>query len=72
MRNLQKESKKDKVIIASLFTNSPSIDDEYQINELERLINTLGGVVIDTIIQYRKTIDPKFYIGKGKLKLIYD
>ena len=72
MRNLQKESKKDKVIIASLFTNSPSIDDEYQINELERLINTLGGVVIDTVIQYRKTIDPKFYIGKGKLKSIYD
>ena len=41
-------------------------------NELERLINTLGGIVIDKVVQYRKKIDSKFYIGKGKLKTIYE
>jgi len=72
MQNLQSQIKKDKVIIASLFINSPSVEDKYQIDELERLVNTLGGIVIDKVIQYRKNIDSKFYIGKGKLKLLYD
>ena len=72
MQNLQNQIKKDKVIIASLFVNSPSVEDEYQIDELERLINTLGGIVVDRVIQYRKNIDSKFYIGKGKLKLLYE
>ena len=72
MPNHQNQIKKDRVIIASLFQNSPSIEDEYQIDELERLVNTLGGIVVDRIIQYRKNIDPKFYIGKGKLKMLYE
>ena len=72
MQNLQNQIKKDRVIIASLFQNSPSVEDEYQIDELERLVNTLGGTVLDRIIQYRKNIDPKFYIGKGKLKILYE
>ena len=62
----------DSVIIIALFIGSPLIEDDYQIDELERLVNTLGGVVIDKIIQYRKKIDSKFYIGKGKLKTIYN
>jgi GTPase len=64
--------KKDNVILAALFTGSPSLEDRYQINELERLVNTLGGTVIDKIVQYRKKIDSKFYLGKGKLKSIYN
>ena len=62
--------KNDNVIVIALFIGSPLIEDQHQIDELERLINTLGGVVIDKIIQYRKKIDPKFYIGKGKLDFI--
>ena len=62
--------KKDKVIIIGLFIDSPCSNHSYQINELEQLVNTLGGVVIDKMIQYRKNIDPKFYIGKGKLQSI--
>ena len=67
-----REHKKDRVIIVALFIGSPSLEDQYQINELEKLINTLGGIVIDKVVQYRKKIDSKFYIGKGKLKTIYD
>ena len=72
MLNLQNQINSDRVIIISLFTSSPSIEDEYQINELERLVNTLGGFVVDKVIQYRKKIDSKFYIGKGKLQAIYE
>ena len=72
MKNQSNTNKKDRVIIAALFTSPPSLDDNHKIDELERLINTLGGKVIDKIIQYRKNIDPKFYIGKGKLKIIFD
>ena len=75
MQNHQENNKvfkKDNVIIVGLFVGSPSLENQYQINELERLVNTLGGRVIDKVIQYRKKIDSKFYIGKGKLKTIYD
>ena len=57
MANLQNHpNKKDqtKVIIIGLFTNSPCLENNFQIDELEQLINTLGGVVIDKIIQYKK------------------
>ena len=73
MSNLQDPTKIEhnkKTIIIGLFNNSPCLENNYQIEELERLINTLGGTVIDKIIQYKKTIDPKFYIGKGKLDFI--
>ena len=65
MSNLQDPTKIEhnkKTIIIGLFNNSPCLENNYQIEELERLINTLGGTVIDKIIQYKKTIDPKFYI----------
>ena len=62
--------KQSKVILIGLFTDSPSLKNGYQIDELEQLVNTLGGIVIDKIIQYKKTIDPKFYIGKGKLQSV--
>ena len=64
--------KNDKVIIIALFIGSHSIENQYQLEELERLVNTLGGHVIDKVVQYRKNIDPKFYFGKGKLKNVFE
>ena len=71
-QNQINNSNNNKAIIISLFLGSPSIEAKYQIQELDRLVNTLGYTVIDQIIQYRKNIDPKFYIGKGKLKTIFN
>jgi len=71
-QNQISQRKNDKVIIIALFIGSNSIDNQYQLEELERLINTLGGQVIDRIVQYRKNIDSKFYFGKGKLKNIFE
>ena len=63
-------NKENKVIIIGVFIGSPSLDDQLQMDELEQLVNTLGGTVIDKVTQYKKNIDPKFYIGKGKLQTI--
>ena len=71
MLSPQNQINKDTVIIVSLF-KKPTIKNEYEVNELEQLINTLGGIVIDKVIQYRNKIDSKFYIGKGKLNSIYN
>ena len=63
--------KKDKVIIAALFKGKPCEEHQNQINELEQLVVTLGGEVIDVVTQYKNIIDPKFFLGKGKLDTIY-
>tara|TARA_B100000676_G_scaffold238687_1_gene239137 strand:- start:6927 stop:8207 length:1281 start_codon:yes stop_codon:yes gene_type:complete len=70
-QELNKNFNKDHVIIIALFIGSPTLEHDYEIEELERLVNTLGGTVVDKIVQYRKNIDPKFYIGKGKLNDIF-
>jgi GTP-binding protein HflX len=71
MQSLPKVIKKDKVIIAALFKGKPCQEHQNQINELEQLVVTLGGEVIDVVTQYKNTIDPKFFLGKGKLDTIY-
>ena len=38
--------------------------------ELEELTKTAGAKVVDIIVQSRQNIDPKFYIGKGKVEEI--
>ncbi len=40
------------------------------LQELKELSKTAGAVVIDTLIQQRKDIDSKYYIGKGKVEEI--
>ena len=64
--------KAHKVIIVSLFKDSNKLNAEKHLNELERLVNTLGGSVIQRVVQYKKSIDAKYYIGKGKLKQLYN
>lgn len=49
-------------------------DSFFRINEsleeLRELSETAGAFVLDTIIQKRKGIDPKYFIGKGKVEEI--
>ncbi|SMO56294.1 GTP-binding protein HflX [Melghirimyces algeriensis] len=40
--------------------------------ELERLANTAGVEVLDHVIQYRKTPDPAWLIGRGKVENLAD
>jgi GTPase len=39
---------------------------ERSLEELGRLISTLGGVVVESVIQKKQRPDPAMYIGKGK------
>lgn len=43
---------------------------ESSLDELERLIQTLGGQVIETVIQRRSKPDPSLFIGRGKVEEI--
>ncbi len=40
----------------------------YKINELENLAKTAGVEIASEVIQFKDDIEPKFYIGKGKLE----
>lgn len=43
---------------------------EYSMQELEGLVKTAGGEVAGMIIQNRISVDPVYYVGKGKLEEI--
>ncbi len=45
-----------------------SDDAEQRLAELRELARTAGVEVVDTVIQLRDRIDPKFVMGKGKLE----
>ena len=47
-------------------------DEEQKIYELESLINTAGGKPVAFVSQYINKINPRYYIGKGKLDEIKD
>jgi GTPase len=42
-------------------------DEDERLAELNELARTAGVEVVDTVIQHRDRIDPKFVMGKGKL-----
>jgi GTP-binding protein HflX len=48
--------------------DDPRVDLEASLEELKELADSCGVVVLDTIIQRRKKLDPKFLLGKGKLQ----
>ena len=72
MQEDQNLSKTHKVIIVSLFKDSNRLTAEKHLNELQRLVHTLGGEVIEKVVQFKKHIDAKYYIGKGKLIQLYN
>ncbi|SMP13422.1 GTP-binding protein HflX [Desulfurobacterium pacificum] len=55
---------KERVAIVAVQRKGEEIDTE----ELKGLIEALGGEVIQTVIQKRRSFSPSTYIGKGKLE----
>ena len=45
---------------------------EESLNELTRLTETAGGVVLDKTIQELKEVNPAYFIGKGKVEEVKD
>lgn len=56
---------KEKTIIVGVELSNES-DIEDSMDELEKLVIAAGGVVIFRTIQKRNSIDPAYFIGKGK------
>ncbi len=45
-------------------------DSDYAMEELKELATSAGIHIIEAIVQHRKELDPKYVIGKGKIKEI--
>ncbi|MBF0224522.1 MAG: GTPase HflX [Desulfobacterales bacterium] len=67
--NIKKDTGKERCILISVTTKSKRIAQESMI-ELESLSISSGIEVIDTIIQHKDSINPKFLMGKGKINEI--
>lgn len=61
------KSREKKAILVCLSTNKEKIRN-YFIDELKNLAESADYKVVDIIIQNRHQMDPKYLIGKGKLK----
>lgn len=61
---------REKVILIAAYDGGPKEDFEYSMQELERLVNTANGEVVDCFIQNLKSPDPAKYIGMGKAEEI--
>jgi GTP-binding protein HflX len=71
LRPLKKiERSRDRAILISVTSASGVRDREAaaeSMDELVELARTAGVIVLDTVIQHRKQINPKYLLGKGKL-----
>ncbi|MBI3949665.1 MAG: GTPase HflX [Acidobacteria bacterium] len=61
------QDRRDRAILVGVTTNGLE-DARDSMEELKELAHSSGVVVLDTMIQRRKQVDPKFLLGKGKLQ----
>ena len=59
----------ERVILVGAYTGS-KIEAQYSMEELAELARTAGLEVADTLVQRRRSLDPKTLIGKGKIEEI--
>lgn len=62
-RDLQLE----RVVLVSVWTTGSQVDVDNAMAELKLLAETAGALVLDGVVQRRKTPDPATYIGRGKV-----
>lgn len=61
------DDKRERAILVSVLTR-PRYEQEDSIEELKELARSSDVLVIDTVIQRPKEINPKYLMGEGKLK----
>lgn len=66
-RTFDAKDNREKAILLSVSTG-PRYDLEESMEELKELAESAGVIVLDTIIQRPKDINPKYLMGEGKLK----
>lgn len=57
----------ERIIIVGLQTGGKDSDFHYSMDELEQLAENAGGNVVSRLTQKRDEVDPRTFIGKGKL-----
>jgi len=68
---MELQKKPERVILVGVNVSARgSWFEEESLKELELLANTAGAVVVASLIQVRKTVDPAYYIGKGKAQQV--
>ncbi|HET6513938.1 MAG TPA: GTPase HflX [Thermodesulfovibrionales bacterium] len=66
-RTFSQDEKRERAILVSVSTR-PRYEQEDSIEELRDLAYSSGVLVLDTVIQRPKEINPRFLMGEGKLK----
>ncbi len=61
---------KERTLIVGIELDEDELDIEDSMDELEKLVSAAGGIVVSSVIQRRHSIDPAFFIGKGKAQEI--
>lgn len=67
---LKGQKRKERAILIGVTTGSLSEEEETMM-ELEELAKADNAIVVDKIIQKRKNIDPKYFLGKGRLEDVF-
>ncbi|MGF1519245.1 MAG: GTPase HflX [Nodosilinea sp.] len=66
---LQVEDERDRVLVVGLFTNKQTpAHFEQRLAELERLVDSAGGEVLETMTQKRPRPHPQTVLGAGKVQ----
>ncbi|MGB3368681.1 MAG: GTPase HflX [Acidaminobacteraceae bacterium] len=60
----------ERAVLVAFNDDKGDIDIKYSMNELAELTRAADVYVCESVIQNKKTIDPAFYIGKGKVQEI--
>jgi GTP-binding protein HflX len=64
-------SKDDRALLISIFIKGENREKcEYSLEELILLVNTAGGIVVDTMTIKRDAIDPAYIFGSGYIEII--
>lgn len=66
----QKTKMGERVLIVGIELDRDTIDIENSLDELEELVMAADGIAITRLVQKRESINPAYYIGKGKAEEI--
>ncbi|MBU5427057.1 GTPase HflX [Tissierella pigra] len=66
----QETTNMERVLIIGVELDKDEIDIETSLDELEELVKAADGVVVTRVIQRKESINPAYFIGKGKAEEI--
>jgi len=62
--------KKERAVLVGVTLNGNTWETQDHLQELALLVDTAGAQVVDTVVQEKDRIEPAYFIGKGKAKML--